>query len=576
MRCKYEWSLGFNILPCIIFKIIVCSLNISMIKSSNISTPIMIAKIFPVVLLATQAVNDAVVSQHTEDTVASSIQPSCVVVTVTNYITVPAVFVSTSNARIPPKSTVLITQTDFVTIQPPVVPSVTKSQTSSEEYLTYGPGSSSGKSIVDGSSCSILVPKQRKSSISLKPEISRVSVPVIRSSTSNVNPISSIIPRSTTSLNRFIYPQISSTAVTSSVASTSSNHAVAPSSVVLSSSSTMVTKTVFKPIFSQKIPAATSANVPSSSSAQVTKTNFAPLESLRIPENTIENPLDGGTSLNRDHISTNPSTEMPAHTTAVVVVPIYPSFVPTITSGILLRDAGRNENSDVYGPGILIREAEPIKRANIGGNTENPQIHGLDAEPLKKANTGRNTESLRIYDREAKAPIHANPENLRINHHEANAKAPIHGNTENPRIHGRDAEAEALKKANIGGNTENPGLDGRSVPDIELNLNIVDPVFPSVKPTSTPHASPTTKISTRAPSQVTQPPNSKPKPSTTNKSKSTPPATTPGPVPAPHWPYPYPGEGKAMSFKTMTKKASETGKAKTKSTGWCPYPGQNC
>jgi hypothetical protein len=273
----------------------------------------------------------------------------------------------------------------------------------------------------------------------------------------------------------------------------------------------VVTKTIFKPIFSQKIPAATSACIPSSSSAQVTKTNFAPLESRRIPENTLENPLDGRTSLNGGYISTNPSTEMSAHTTAVVVVTVYPSFVPTITAGILLRDAGRNKDLNVHGPDILAHETDPIKKVNIGGNSENPQIHGRDAKPLKKVNIGGNTENSQIHGREAKAPIH--------------------GNSENPRIHGRDAEAKAPKKANMGGNTENPRLDGRSIPDIELNLNIVDPVLPSMKPTSTHHASPAAKISTRAPSQVTQPPNSNPKPSTTNKPNSTPLATTPAPAP---------------------------------------------
>ena len=255
-------------------------------------------------------------------------------------------------------------------------------------------------------------------------------------------------------------------------------------------------------------------------------------------------------------MSTNPSTEMPAHTTAVVVVPVYPSFVPTVTAGFLLHDAGRNKNPNVHGLNIPVHEAEPIKKANIGGDTENQQIHGRDAEPPKEANIGDNTENPRIYGRKVQALIH--------------------GNTEHPHIHGRDAEAEALKKVNIGGNTENPRLDGRSVPDIELNLNIVDPVPPSVKPTSTHYASPAIKTSTRAPSQVTQPLNLNTKLSTTNKSKSTPPAMTPTPVAAPHWPYPYPGEGKATSFKTKTKNASETGKAKAKSTGWCPYPGQDC
>jgi hypothetical protein len=245
---------------------------------------------------------------------------------------------------------------------------------------------------------------------------------------------------------------------------------------------------------SQRFPAATSSSVLSSSSTQVTKTNFAPPESLRISKNTLENPLDGTTALNGGSSATNPLIEMPAHTTAVVVVPVYPSFVPTVTAGILLRNAGRYTNPNVHGLDILSRETKPIKKADMGGNTENFRC------------------------------------------------------------------------------------DGRSIPDTELNLNIFDPVLPSLKPTSTSHASPATKASTYAPSQVIQPPNSIPKPSTANKPKSTPPAMTPTLATAPHWPYPYPGEGKATSFKPKTKKASETGKAKAKakSTGWCPYPGQNC
>ena len=187
---------------------------------------------------------------------------------------------------------------------------------------------------------------------------------------------------------------------------------------------------------------------------------------------------------------------MPPHITAIVVVPVYPSFVLAATAGILLRYACRYTN---------------------------PNVHGLDI----------------------------------LGH-----------------------EAELIKKADMGGNTENFQRDGCSIPDIELNLNIFNPVLPSLKPTSTSHASPATKSSTRAPSQVTQPSNSIPKPSTTNKPKSTPPTTTPTLATAPHWPYPYPGEGKATSFKSKTKKASETGKAKAKaeakSTGWCPYSGEDC
>jgi hypothetical protein len=83
----------------------------------------------------------------------------------------------------------------------------------------------------------------------------------------------------------------------------------------------------------------------------------------------------------------------------------------------------------------------------------------------------------------------------------------------NPNVHGLDIlgrEAEPIKKADMGGNTENSRLDGRSIPDIELNLNIFDPVLPSLKPTSTSHGSQATKASTRAPSQVIQPPNSNP------------------------------------------------------------------
>lgn len=165
----------------------------------------MIANISPVALLATQAVNNAVVLRHEKDTVASIVQTNCVVVTVSNYITVPADSSSTSKAKSASKITVLVTETGFSTTPPSTVPSLTKSRTFPETYLSYGPISSSSKSVPYNSSSFILVPKHSTSSISLHPEMSRVSVPVIRSSNSTIKAVSSIIPRNNSLLDGFIY-----------------------------------------------------------------------------------------------------------------------------------------------------------------------------------------------------------------------------------------------------------------------------------------------------------------------------------------------------------------------------------
>jgi hypothetical protein len=80
------------------------------------------------------------------------------VVAVSGYITVPAEFVSTSKVKNASEITVLVTETDFVTIPLSTVLSITKSRTSPEIYLSYEPISSSSKSVAHSSSNFLLVP----------------------------------------------------------------------------------------------------------------------------------------------------------------------------------------------------------------------------------------------------------------------------------------------------------------------------------------------------------------------------------------------------------------------------------
>jgi hypothetical protein len=67
--------------------------------------------------------------------------------TVSDYITVPAEFLSTSKAKNALEITVLVTETNFVTIPLSTVPSLIKSRTSPKKYLSYRPISSSSKSV---------------------------------------------------------------------------------------------------------------------------------------------------------------------------------------------------------------------------------------------------------------------------------------------------------------------------------------------------------------------------------------------------------------------------------------------
>jgi hypothetical protein len=188
--------------------------------------------------------------------------------------------------------------------------------------------------------------------------------------------------------------------------------------------------------------------------------------------------------------------EMPAHTIAVVVDSVYPSFVPIVTADILPRDAAGTKNPNFHRPGIQSPRTEPNKKENLSGNTKNPRIHDLNTETLENFNI-EYLESPQMRWRDAMLSTHGNTESIHIDPRDTEVTVPTHGNTEKPRIYG------CANTTFIHGNNKTPRLYGRSTPGIEFNINIVNPVHILSKLTTTPYGCSAAKVSTQTLSQVT-------------------------------------------------------------------------